>query len=113
MARKVQEFLHLQQGSRSVYEYNKRFNHLSQYGSYHSDTNEKKMALFRQRLNPVLHEHLTLFRGCTLNELVSVSIEQEDACRARIEEERKNRPLSRPTRGAPTKYHLVYTPPLG
>jgi hypothetical protein len=44
-----------------VYEYSKKFNHLSQYGSYHADTNEKKMSLFRQGLNPVLREHLTLF----------------------------------------------------
>jgi hypothetical protein len=40
------------------------------------------MALFHQELNPVHHEHLTLFQGCTLNELVSASIEQEDAWRA-------------------------------
>jgi hypothetical protein len=50
MAHKPQEFLHLQQGSGRVYEYNKRFNHLLQYGSYHSNTNEKKMALFHQGL---------------------------------------------------------------
>jgi hypothetical protein len=47
MARKLQEFFHLQQGSSSVYEYNKKFNHLSQYDSYHADTDEKKMSLFR------------------------------------------------------------------
>jgi hypothetical protein len=35
----------------------------------------------------VLREHQTLFRGYTLNELVSASIEQEDACHARMEEE--------------------------
>jgi hypothetical protein len=58
----------------------------------------------------VLREHLTLFRGCTLNKIVSASIEQEDACRARMEEERKKRPLSRPTGGPPPKYRLVYTP---
>jgi hypothetical protein len=29
MARKLQAFLHLQQGSSSVYEYSKKFNHLS------------------------------------------------------------------------------------
>jgi hypothetical protein len=75
MARKLQEFLHLQQGSSSVYEYNKKFNHLSQYGSYHADTDEK-MSLFRQGLSLVLREHLTLFWSCTLNELVSASIEQ-------------------------------------
>jgi hypothetical protein len=58
-----------------MYEYSKKFNHLSHYGSYHVDTNEKKMSLFRQGLSPVLREHLTLFRGCTINELVSTSIE--------------------------------------
>jgi hypothetical protein len=71
------------------------------------------MSLFRQGLSPMLHEHLTLFWGCTLNELVSASIEQDDTCRARLEEERKKRPLSRPNGGAPPKYHLVYTPPSG
>jgi hypothetical protein len=85
MAHKLQEFLHLQWGLSSVYEYSKKFSHLSQYSSYHADTDEKKMSLFRQGLSPVLREHLTLFRGCTLNELVSASIEQEDACRARLE----------------------------
>jgi hypothetical protein len=69
MARKLQEFQHLQQGSSSVYEYSKKFNHLSQYRSYHADTDEKKMSLFRQGLSPVLHEDLMLFRGCTINEL--------------------------------------------
>jgi hypothetical protein len=63
------------------------------------------MALFRQGFNLMVHEHLTLFWGCTLNELVSTSIEQEDTCHARIEEERKKKPLSGPTGGAPPKYH--------
>jgi hypothetical protein len=113
MDRKLHEFLHLQQGSSSVYEYNKKFNHLSQYGSYHADTDKKKMSLFCQGLSPMLREHLTLFQGCTLNELVSASIEQEDVCRARLEEERKKRPLPGPNEDAPPKYRLVYTPPSG
>jgi hypothetical protein len=33
------------------------------------------MSLFRPGLSPVLCEHLTLFWGYTLNELVSASIE--------------------------------------
>jgi hypothetical protein len=78
-----------------------------QYGSYDSGINDKKMALFHQGLNPVLHEHLRLFRGCTLNELVSASIEEEDACRAHIEEERKKRPMSGPIGATPPKYHLI------
>jgi hypothetical protein len=71
------------------------------------------MPLFYQGLSPVLCEHLTPFLGCTLNELVSAYIEQENACHARLEEERKKRPLSGPNEGAPPKYHLVYTLPLG
>jgi hypothetical protein len=96
-----------------VYEYSKKFNRLSQYSSYHTDTDEKKMSLFHQGLSPMLHEHLTLFWGCTLNELVSASIEQEDACRAHLEEKRKNMTLPGPTVAAPPKYRLVYTPPSG
>jgi hypothetical protein len=96
-----------------VYEYSKKFNHLSQYGSYHANTDKKKMSLFRHGLRPVLREHLTLFQGCTQNELVSASIEQEDVCRARLEDESKKRPLLGPTRGAPPKYRLVFTPPSG
>jgi hypothetical protein len=96
-----------------VYEYSKKFNHLSQYSSYHTDTDEKKMSLFHHGLSPMLREHLTLFQGCTLNELVSASIEQEHACCARLEEERKKRPLPRPNGGASPKYRLVYTPPSG
>jgi hypothetical protein len=79
----------------------------SQYDSYHTDTDEKKMPLFRQGLTPVLREHLTLFWGCTLNELVSASI----VCRARLEEESKKRPLPEPNGGTPPRYHLVYSPP--
>jgi hypothetical protein len=59
----------------------------------------------------MLQEHLTLFRGYNLNELVSASIEQEDACCTRIE--RKKRPRPGLTGGAPPKYHLVYSPPSG
>jgi hypothetical protein len=71
------------------------------------------MSVFRQGLSLVLCEHLTLFRGCILNELVSTSIEQEDVCCACLEEERKKGPLPGPNGGAPPKYCLVYTPPLG
>jgi hypothetical protein len=96
-----------------VYEYSKKFNHLSQYVSYHTDTDEKKMSLFCQGLSPVLREHLMLLWGCTLNELVSASIEQEDMCRAHLEEERKKRHLPGPNGGTLPKYCLVYTPPSG
>jgi hypothetical protein len=97
----------------SVYEKSKKFNHLSQYSSYHTDTDEKKMSHFHQGLSLVLCEHLTLFWGCTLNELMNASIEQEDVCRARFEEERKKRPLPWPKQGALPKYRQVNIQPSG
>jgi hypothetical protein len=51
------------------------------------------MALLCLRLNPMLREHLTLIWGCTLNELVSTSIEQENACRSHMEEEERKKRL--------------------
>jgi hypothetical protein len=56
-----------------------------------------------------------LFRRGNFNELVSAAIEQEDASRARMDEKDKERKrlMSEPTGGAPQKYRLVYTPPVG
>jgi hypothetical protein len=39
---KLKEFLDLEQGNRSVFDYTRQFNTLAQYGSYHVDTYEKK-----------------------------------------------------------------------
>jgi hypothetical protein len=43
---KLKEFLDLEQGNRSVFDYTRQFNTLVQYGSYHVDTDEKKANLF-------------------------------------------------------------------
>jgi hypothetical protein len=95
-----------------VHEYSKKFNHLSQHGSNNANTDKKKMSLFYQGLSPMLREHLTLFWRCTLNELVSSSIEQEDACRARLEEERKKGHVPGPNRGTPPGLHSAFRPTM-
>jgi hypothetical protein len=41
---KLKEFLDLEQGNRSVFDYTRQFNTLAQYGSYHVDTDEKKVT---------------------------------------------------------------------
>jgi hypothetical protein len=51
MRRKLWEFLDLQQGTDSVYEYIKKFNYLAQYGTHHADTDDKKAELFRRGLS--------------------------------------------------------------
>jgi hypothetical protein len=47
---KLKEFLDLEQGNHSVFDYMRQFNTLAQYGSYHVDTDEKKANLYRAGL---------------------------------------------------------------
>jgi hypothetical protein len=65
------------------------------------------LTLMRRRRHFSIRDSV---RCCVLNELVSASIKQKDVCCARMEEERKKRPLSGPTGGALPKYCQVYTP---
>jgi hypothetical protein len=44
MRKKRQEFISLKQGGRSVHDYSKQFNHLTQYAPDQVDTDEKKKA---------------------------------------------------------------------
>jgi hypothetical protein len=46
MRKKRQEFMYLKQGGRSVHDYSKQFNHLTQYVPNQVDTDEKKKHLF-------------------------------------------------------------------
>ena len=58
MDRKLNEFLALTQGTRTVMQYAQAFNQLCQYGGYHVDTDAKKRDCFRRGLNTKLKEHL-------------------------------------------------------
>jgi hypothetical protein len=116
---KLQEFLHLQQGTDSVNEYIRKFNYLQQYGGYHVDIDEKKAELFRNGLSLQLQDRLVLHHDLSFDALVSVVIEQEGLYQAVLAEEEKMRkgalsgPSEDSTKGAPPKYHLVYTPSAG
>jgi hypothetical protein len=110
------EFLDIQQWTDSVYEYIEKFNYLSQYGTHHVDTDEKKAELFRRGLNLPLQDRLVQFHELSFDALVNVLIDQDGTYRALLveEEEKRKRAMSGPTgdrtEGAPPKYHLVYTP---
>jgi hypothetical protein len=51
MDRKLNEFLALTQGNRTVLQYAQAFNDLCQYAGYHADTDEKKRDRFRRGLS--------------------------------------------------------------
>jgi hypothetical protein len=119
MRRKLWEFLDLQQGTSSVYEYIKKFNYLAQYGTHHVDTDDKKAELFRRGLSLPPQDRLVRLRGVSFNAFVSAVVEQEGTYIALLVEEEKMRkraslrPLEDSIRGAPPKYRLVYTPSVG
>ena len=54
MDHKLNEFMALTQGSRTVLQYAQAFNDLCQYAGYHADTDEKKRDRFRRGLNTKL-----------------------------------------------------------
>jgi hypothetical protein len=117
---KLKEFLDLEEGNHSVFDYTRRFNTLSQYGSHHIDTNEKKTNLCRARLTIYLQEHPVQFSSLSYNQLVSAAIHQERMMKAVAEADEKKRKRMMPrstgsgsSSGAPAKYHTVYTPPRG
>jgi hypothetical protein len=74
---KLKEFLDFEQGNHSVFDYMRQFNPLAQYGSYHIDTDEKKVNLYRAGLTIHLQEHLIQFTNLSYNELASAAIDQE------------------------------------
>jgi hypothetical protein len=49
--RKLNEFLNLTQGTRTVTQYAQVFNHLCQYAGSHADTDARKCDRFRRGLN--------------------------------------------------------------
>jgi hypothetical protein len=73
----LKEFLDLEQGKHSVFDYTRQFNTLAQYGSYHVDTDEKKSNLYHERLTVHLQERLGLPPNLSYNELASAAIDQD------------------------------------
>jgi hypothetical protein len=115
---KLKEFLDLEQGNRSVFDYTRQFNTLAQYGSYHINTDEKKANLYREWLTVHLQEHLGLSPNLSYNELVSAAIDQERLMKVVAEVDEKKRKImmsassaSGGSSGAPPKYCMVYTLP--
>jgi hypothetical protein len=117
---KLNEFLDLEQGNRSVFDYTRQFNTLSQYGTYHVDTDDKKANLYRAGLTIHLQEPLVHLSSLSYNELASAAIDQERMMKAIAEADEKKRKKLMPrstgsgsSSGAPPKYRMVYTPPGG
>jgi hypothetical protein len=95
--RKLNEFLALNQGTRTVLQYAQAFNDLCQYAGYHADTDEKKRDRFRRGLNTKLRERPNTVRADSFNELVNLAIAQEDCIVAHRVEKRRKAPMAAPS----------------
>jgi hypothetical protein len=104
--RKLNEFLNLTQGTRTVMQYAQVFNHLCQYAGYHANNDAHKRDRFRRGLNTRLKERLNLVRADNFNELVNMAITQEDCISAHRAEKKRKTPTG-PTTTQPSRYRLV------
>jgi hypothetical protein len=82
MEQKLNEFLALTQGTRTVLQYAQAINHLCQYAGYHADNDTKKQDHFRRGLNTKIKERLSLIKANTFSELVNMALTQEDCITA-------------------------------
>jgi hypothetical protein len=115
---KPKEFLDLEWGNHSVFDYTRWFNTLARYGSYHVDMDEWKANLYHEGLTVHLQERLGRSPNLSYNELVSSTIDQERRMKAIAEVNEKKTMRMMPgssasggSIGAPTKYRMVYTLP--
>jgi hypothetical protein len=103
---KLNEFLALTQGSRTVLQYAQAFNDLCQYAGYHADTDEKKRDRFRRGLSTKLHDRLNMVRANNYNELVNMAISQEDCITAHQAEKKRRTPMAGPS-AQPQHFRIV------
>jgi hypothetical protein len=97
MDRKLNEFLALTQGNRTVLQYAQAFNDPCQYAGYHADTDEKKRNRFRRGLSTKLRDRLNTVRANSYNELVNMAISQEDCITARQAEKKRKTHVAGPS----------------
>jgi hypothetical protein len=110
MERKLNEFLALTQGTRTVLQYAQAFNHLCQYAGYHADSDTKKQDRFRRGLSTKLKERLNLVKENTFSELVNMTLTQEDCITAQ-RAEKKRRISTGPAGVQPSRCRFVQNAP--
>jgi hypothetical protein len=106
MDRKLNEFLALTQGGRTMLQYAQAFKDLCQYAVYHADTDEKKRDRFRRGLSTKLHERLNTVRANSYNELVNMAISQEDCIMTCQAEKKTKTPMAGPS-AQPQRFRIV------
>jgi hypothetical protein len=103
---KLNEFLALTHGNRTVLQYTQAFNDLCQYAGYHANTDEKKRDRFRRGLSTKLRDRLNTVRANSYNELVNMAISQEDFIIARQAKKKRKTPVAGSS-AQPQRFRIV------
>jgi hypothetical protein len=111
LERKLNEFLALTQGIRTVLQYAQTFNHLCQYAGYHADSDAKKQDRFCCGLSTKLKERLNLVKANTFSELVNMALTQEDCITAHRARKKRKTPTG-PLSAQSPRYRVVPNVPI-
>jgi hypothetical protein len=104
--KKRQEFMDLKQGGRSVHDYSKLFNHLTQYAPDQVDTDDKKDR-FMIDLSTKLQERMTLNTGGSFPKFISNVIITNNVIHAH-KDTKKRKVIAASSGIAPPRYWMVY-----
>jgi hypothetical protein len=107
MRKKHLEFMDLKHGGRSMHDYSKLFNHLTQYAPDQVDTDDKKKDRFMIGLSTKLQERMSLNTGGSFPEFVSNVIITDDAIHAH-KDAKKRKVVAAPSGSAPPRYRTMY-----
>jgi hypothetical protein len=77
MEMKLEEFLSLNQGTKTVTQYLHAFNNLSRYASDVVNTDAKKIASFKRGLNPKMMKHVGTNTRTGFNDFINDCLKQE------------------------------------
>jgi hypothetical protein len=104
MKMKFEEFLKLEQGSKSVMEYTNAFDHLAQYAPEHVDTETKKRDCYLRDLNVRMQDKLSTCTFADYSSAVSMAFTAEGKMKTLDEALKKEESLKRkiPSFGAPS-----------
>ena len=103
--RKLNEFVALTHGTRTVIQYVQAFNDLCHYTGHHVDTDAKKHDHFRKGLCTKLKDHLNPIKVDIYYELANLAITQEDCIMAHLVEKKRKAPAVHSS--APSQRYLL------
>ena len=92
---KLEQFLGLQQGTRSILEYTNEFDHLAQYAPEHVNTESRKRDCYLRGLNARMQEKLSTCTFADYSSAVSTAITAEEKMRILDETLKKEESLKR------------------